>query len=77
MNRPIGLILSAIVLGLAAIFPLLMTALMAFAEVYAGHRPTMSAPHFIAYFMVAISVFYAALAVWAILTVIGILRLRS
>jgi hypothetical protein len=29
------------------------------------------------YLVLAISVFYAALAVWAILTVIGILRLRS
>ena len=78
MKRPIGLILSAIVLSLAALFLLLMTALMAFAGLFAGHQPTVpAAPHFLIYFMLAISVFYAVLAVWAILTVIGILRLRS
>jgi hypothetical protein len=78
MKRPIGLILSAIVLSLAAFFQLLMTALMAFASVFAPHQPkTAAAPHFLTYFMLAFSVFYAALAVWAILTVIGILRLRS
>jgi hypothetical protein len=78
MKRPVGLILSAIVLSLAALFLLLLTALMAFAGVFAGHQPAVAAsPHFLTYFMLAISVFYAALAVWAILTVIGILRLRS
>jgi hypothetical protein len=77
MNRPIGLILSAIVLSLAALFLLLMTVLMAFGSVFAGHQSSIAAtPHFVTYFMLAISVFYAALAVWAILTVIGILRLR-
>ncbi len=78
MKRPVGLILSAIVLSLAALFLLLLTALMAFAGVFAGHHPAVAAsPHFLTYFMLAISAFYAALAVWAILTVIGILRLRS
>jgi hypothetical protein len=77
MKRPVGLILSASVLSLAAIFQLLMTALMAFASVFATHQPgTAAMPHFVTYFMLAISVLYAALAVWAILTVIGILRLR-
>jgi hypothetical protein len=78
MKRPIGLILSAIVLSLAALFLLLMGALMAFAGIFAPHQPgTAAAPHFVAYLMLAISLVYAALAVWAILTVIGILRLRS
>ena len=78
MKRPVGLILSAIMLSLAALFLLLLTALMAFAGVFAGHQAAVAAsPHFLTYFMLAISVFYAALAVWAILTVIGILRLRS
>lgn len=78
MKRPIGLILSAIVLSLAALFLLLMTAVMAFTGVLAPHQPeTAAAPHFVTYLMLAISAVYAALAVWAILTVIGILRLRS
>jgi hypothetical protein len=77
MKRPIGLILSAIALSLAALFLLLMTAVMAFAGVFAGRQPSIAAsPHLEIYFALAFSLFYAALAVWAILTVIGILRLR-
>jgi hypothetical protein len=78
MKRPIGLILSAIVLSLAAFFLLLMTALTVFAGIFAKHQPPIAAaPHLVTYFVVAISAFYAVLAIWAILTVIGILRLRS
>jgi hypothetical protein len=78
MKRPIGVILSAIVLGLAALFLLLMAALMAFAGHFARHRlSTTASPHLAILFILGISVFYAILAVWAILTVIGILRLRS
>jgi hypothetical protein len=77
MKRPIGLVLSAIVLTLAALFLLLSSALMAFAGLFAQNQPTISAaPHVALFLMLAISIFYAALAVWAILTVIGILRLR-
>jgi hypothetical protein len=78
MKHPIGLILSAIVLSLAALFLILMTGLMASVGVFGQHQPgTAAAPHFYTYVILAISVFYAALAIWAILTVIGILRLRS
>ncbi len=78
MKRPIGLVLSAIVLSLSALFLLLMTALMAVAGIFSGRQPTIQpAPHILIYFMLAISLFYAALSVWAILTVIGILRLRA
>jgi hypothetical protein len=78
MKRPLGLILSAIVLSLAALFLLLMTALMAFGGIFTAHQPSgVAAPHLVIYFMFAFSAIYAALAVWAILTVIGILRLRS
>jgi hypothetical protein len=78
MKRSLGLILSAIVLSLAALFLLLTTALMVFVGIFAGKQASVpAAPHFVTYFMVACSVFYAVLAVWAILTVIGILRLRS
>jgi len=78
MKRPVGLILALIVLSLAALFLLLMTALTVFAGIFASHRTSVvAAPHFTIYLMLAVSIFYAALAVWAILTVIGILRLRS
>jgi len=78
MKRPIGLILSAIVLGLATLLLLLMTALTAFAAIFSGRQPSIAtSPHWVIYLMLAVSIFYAALAVWGILTVIGILRLRS
>jgi hypothetical protein len=78
MKRPVGLILSATVLSLAALFFVLLTVLMVAAGVHSENQPVISAsPHFLMYLMLAISVFYAALTVWAILTVIGILRLRS
>jgi hypothetical protein len=78
MKRPIGLIVSAIVLSLAALFLLLMTALTALAGIFAEHQRSIAAtPHFALYLVLAFSAFYAVLAVWAILTVIGILRLRS
>jgi hypothetical protein len=80
MKRPIGLILSAIGLSLAAFFLLLLTVLMAFAGIHARNQPSIfaapSASHFLTYLMLAVSVFYALLTIWAILTVIGILRLR-
>ena len=78
MKRPIGLILSAIVLGLIALLLLLIAALMAFSGTFAAHQPAFAASrHLILYLMLAIGAFYAVLTVWAILTVIGILRLRQ
>lgn len=78
MKPPIGLILSAIVLSLAGLFLLLLTALTAFASIFAQHQPSIAAtPHFALYLMLTVSAFYAVLAIWAIFTVIGILRLRS
>ena len=51
---------------------------MAVAGIFSGRQPAIRPePRFLVYFMLAISLFYAALAVWAILTVIGILRLRA
>jgi hypothetical protein len=77
MKRPVGLILSAVVLSLSALFLLLIAAIMAITGVFAGHQPTFQPePHLLVYLMLTIGFFYAALAVWAILTVIGILRLR-
>jgi len=78
MKRPIGLILSAIVLSLAALFLLLLSVVSVFTSVFASRQPSTAAmPHFVTYLFVALSIFYAALGVWAILTVIGILRLRA
>jgi uncharacterized membrane protein YGL010W len=55
---------------------------MVFAGVFTDHHPFVAAsptvtPHFFLYLMLAVAVFYATLATWATLTVIGILRLRS
>jgi hypothetical protein len=83
MKRPVGLILSAIALSLAALFLILTTVLMVLIAIFADrHHPFIAAapaatPHFFLYLMLAVAVFYAALATWATLTVIGILRLRS
>jgi hypothetical protein len=78
MKRPIGLVLSAIVLSLIALLLLLIAALMAFSGIFAAHQPAFAASsHFMLYLMLAIGAFYAVLTVWAILTVIGILRLRQ
>ncbi|MCU1249087.1 MAG: hypothetical protein JWQ49_2116 [Edaphobacter sp.] len=82
MKRPIGLLLSAIVLSLAALFFVLMAVFMVFSGIFADHHPPIAAttpvtPHFFIYLMLAVAVFYATLAVWTTLTVIGILRLRS
>jgi hypothetical protein len=82
MKRPIGLILSAIVLSLAAFLFILTTVLMAFAGIFADHHPFIAATpatttHFFLYLMLAVAVFYVTLATWATVTVVGILRLRS
>jgi hypothetical protein len=82
MKRPIGLILSAAFLSLAALFFVITSAFMVFAGIFADHHPFIATtptvtPHFYIYLMLAVAVFYATLATWATLTVIGILRLRS
>jgi hypothetical protein len=82
MKRHIGLLLSAIVLSLTALFFVLMAVPMVFAGIFADHHPPIAAtitvtPHFFIYLMLAVAVFYATLAAWTTLTVIGILRLRS
>ena len=79
MKRPIGLILSAIVLSLVALVLLLAWPLSWRFPASSPHISPLSPlrRHFILYRMLAIGAFYAVLTVWAILTVIGILRLRS
>jgi hypothetical protein len=82
MKRPIGLILSATVLSLAGLFFVVTAIFMIFAGIFADHHPFTVAtptvtPHFYIYLMLVVAVFYVTLATWAILTGIGILRLRS
>jgi hypothetical protein len=60
-----------------ALFLLLIAALMAFSGTFAAQPAFAASGHFILYLMLAIGPFYAVLTVWAILTVIGILRLRQ
>src|SRR6185312_15972388 len=74
-----GLILSAILLCLAALFFLLMTATTIFAVFFIGrHNPSASpTPPFLIYIELFFCIFYLGLAVWDIVTAIGILRLRS
>lgn len=83
MNRPIPVILSAILLGLFAA----LQVLLAFVETAAGflflHKgfpqpaPSPYPPSFLPIMMFAMSLFFVALAVWSILTLIGLVRLRS
>lgn len=81
MKRPIGLILSGIVLSVAAFLLTLITGLSVLAGRFADHNSAIgttpaTTPHFFIYLMLTVAVFYAALATWATLTIIGILRLR-
>lgn len=78
MRRPIGIILSAIILSLAALGLLLSAAVTVISGFFIGRQPSSAPlPHFFIYVFVAVSVLYVSLAVWAILTIIGILRFRS
>ena len=86
MKRPIGLILTTIVLGLIALCNLFSAAIMLFAAVIGRHAPlattaTPSAPpvaaNFLLLFSIGTSLFMALLATWAIFTIVGLLRLRN
>lgn len=83
MNRPLPVILSAILLGLLAALQLIATALMALAGFVLLHKslptspPPPFAPSFLPIMMFALSLFCTAVAVWSILTLIGLVRLRS
>jgi hypothetical protein len=79
MKRPLGIVLSAIVLSLAALFLLLMAAVLVAVTFFANHQPSpaLALPHSAIYLFLAVSIVYTGLAVWAILTIIGIVRLRS
>lgn len=79
MKKPVGVILSAIVLSLVGIFCLLMSLVMAFAGAIDNQKlaaAAMPMPHFVTFLMVGIAVFYFAVATWMAITAYGILRLR-
>lgn len=86
MKRPIGLILTTIVLGLIALFTLFSSAIMLFGAFIGRHAtltPTAAAgappvaANFVLFFSIGMSLFMALLVTWAILTIVGLLRLRS
>lgn len=78
MKKPIGLILSAIILSLAALCFLLVDVCLVFAGILwtgqSSAHPQL--PHFFIYVLAGVAVFYLGLAIWAAFTVFGILRLR-
>ncbi|GGA52958.1 hypothetical protein GCM10011507_00010 [Edaphobacter acidisoli] len=78
MKKPVGIILSAIVLILVGIFCLLMSLTMAFAGVIDNPIAASATPmpHLFTFLMVGIAIFYLAIATWMGITAYGILRLR-
>ena len=86
MKRPVGVVFSAIVLLLGSLFQLLMAGVMALdgaimprgaaAGGFPGAPPTGPMPAWMPIYMYCLSVFFVGLAVWGILTTIGLFRLR-
>jgi len=83
MKRPVPVVLSAIFLGLLAAIQLLFTVLMVVAGVIFLSKkspalpPMPYPPSFLPVMMFALSLLCAASAVWSIVTLIGLVRLRS
>jgi hypothetical protein len=84
MKRPVPVVLSAILLGLFVAFQLLVMVVMLVAGFLALHKglpaspgPQPISPAMMPVLFFAMSVFSAAVAVWLILTLIGLVRLRS
>ena len=85
MSRPVPVALSAILLGLFAALQLLGAAGMAAFGVVLLHKglpnmppgPMPFAPSFIPVLFFAFAIIHAALAVWFIWTLVGLVRLRS
>jgi hypothetical protein len=86
MKRPFGVIFSAILLILGSLVQLLMAIGMAFSgavfqnQIRSGGLPGATAspplPGWMPAFIYAIGVFFVALAVWGIVTAVGLIRLR-
>jgi len=83
MNRPVGVVLTAILLGLLAAFLLLGMAFMVLTGFLALHgmagsqSPSPLPPSLIPILFFGMSLACDALAVWLILTLVGLIRLRS
>jgi hypothetical protein len=84
-RRPAGVVLSAIVLGLAAALLLLLAAVTLLGAVMMGHAPPPTTlnpgvatppPAVLIATVAAIACFYLALAAWAIATLVGLVRMR-
>jgi hypothetical protein len=82
MKRPVGLILTSVLLALGAGFLLLLAALMTFTGIATSRSPAIAASPVtgaksLLLFSLGIALMFALFAVWAILTLIGLLRLRN
>lgn len=83
MKRPFGVVFAAVVLLLGSLLQLLMAAAMAFTGVFLPMQSASSAspaapmPPWMSTFMYAVGVFFLALAVWGIVTTVGLFRLRN
>jgi hypothetical protein len=84
MKRPVPVVLSAILLGLLAALNLVCTAGMAITGFMALEKglpapssPSPLAPSFLPVVCLVMSLVFAALVVWCILTLVGLLRLQS
>lgn len=84
-RRPAGVVLSAVILGLAALLQLLMAAVTLFSAIAIGRHSdiTLTAPGvtppppgFLAAAIALMACFYLVLAVWAIATLAGLLRMK-
>ena len=84
-RRPAGVVLSAIVLGLAAGLLILLAAVTLLGAVMMGHAPPPTTlnpgvatppPEIIIAAVAAVACLYLALAVWAIATLVGLVRMR-
>jgi len=85
MKRPVGVVVSAVLLILGSLFLALMALLMAFSgffiqnQMRSGQLPRSSAapmPGWMPAFIFAFCIILAALAAWGIVTAVGVLRLR-
>jgi hypothetical protein len=85
MTRPVPVVLSAVLLGFFAAFQLLSAAAMVVIGIVILHKglPGMAAtpaplpPALLPVLFFGIAIFYIAIAVWFILTLVGLMRLRS
>lgn len=86
MKRPLGVILSAVLLILGSLFQLLMALGMAFSgavtqsQIHTGGiaaaPAAASLPGWMPVFMYVLCAFFVALAAWGILTAVGVIRMR-